>query len=169
MTSDKPDPPNGGSDAPENLPLLPSGFRGQTFAVVELFLDLVYAARAVAPLDLESVLIYYCVSEATMRPLLLGDTPPEILDMPEPPEEFRGSISRLLVADRVGLPRETVRRKIAALITAGLLAEDAEGRVRTTRNLGQPHVQKAVMDAHAAVVRYNARLKQLGVSENGIA
>lgn len=125
---------------------------------------MVYAARMVAPIDLESVLIYYCVSEATMRPLVLGDTPPEVMNMALPPEQYRGSISRLLVADRVGLPRETVRRKIAALISSGLLAEDEEGRVRTTRNLAEPHVQKGVADAHAAVMRYQARLKQLGVT-----
>ena len=156
MTS-KPSPPETGQQP------LPPGLRGQTFAVVELLLDMIYAARSVAPFDLESVLIYYCVSEATMRPLVLGDTPPEVMNMPLPPEQYRGSISRLLVADRVGLPRETVRRKIAAMISSGLLTEDEEGRVRTTRNLAEPHVQKAVNDGHGAVTRYLARLKQLGV------
>ncbi len=160
-------PPKGDNKG-ENLSPLPPGFRGQTFAVVELLLDMVYAARAVAASDLESVLIYYCVSEATMRPLLLGDAPPEVMNMPLPPEQYRGSISRLLVADRVGLPRETVRRKIAALIASGLLVEDGEGRVRTTRNLAEPHVQKGVGDAHAAVMRYRARLKQFGVPEEGV-
>lgn len=145
---------------------LPPGLRAQSFASVELLLDLVYVARAIGDIDLDSVLIYYCVSEATMRPLVLDpDTSPEIMAMPLPPDQLRGSISRLLVADRVGLPRETVRRKIASLIASGLLVEDDEGRVRTTRNLGQAHVQKAAHDAHAAVQRYLARLRQFGVSD----
>lgn len=145
---------------------LPDGLRAQAFASVELLLDLVYTARSIAAIDLESILIYFCVSEATMRPLVLGpDTPADVMAMPEPPEEMRGSISRLLVADRVGFARETVRRKIAGLLAAGLLVEDAEGRVRTRRNLGDAHIQKAAADAHAAVQRYQARLRQFGVSD----
>jgi DNA-binding transcriptional ArsR family regulator len=142
---------------------LPPDVRPRAFAGVELLLDVMYVAQSFVGLELESVLIYFCVAEATMRPLVLGPNPPgALINTPLPPEEARGSISRLLIADRTGLPRETVRRKTNALIEAGLLYEDKQGGVRTLRNLMSPEVQKAADDVFAAVQRYDARLRQLG-------
>jgi len=45
------------------------------------------------------------------------------------PSEMRPGISRRAIADSVGLPRETVRRKIAALIADGHVVEE-EGLVK---------------------------------------
>ena len=55
------------------------------------------------------------------------------------PAEMARAISRQAVADTLGSPRETVRRKIADLIRKGLLAE-APGGVITTRGVigGEP-------------------------------
>jgi hypothetical protein len=137
--------------------------RAYAFSNVELMLDLVYASRMGPKLDLESMFIYLTVSEATMRPLMLDpSTPPEVLELVEPPEEYRGSITRLLVADRIGMPRETVRRKIQKMLDDGLLAEDAEGRVRTTRNFGDGSVQDWTRLTFAAVQRYEQRLRHFG-------
>jgi len=137
--------------------------RAYAFSNVELMLDLVYAARVGPKLDLESMFIYLTVSEATMRPLMLDtSTPPEVLELVEPPEEYRGSITRLLVADRIGMPRETVRRKIQKMIDDGLLAEDDQGRIRTTRNFGDGNVQEWARLTFAAVQRYDQRLRQFG-------
>jgi hypothetical protein len=146
---------------------LPDGFRARTYAAVELLLDVIYTARSIGDLDPEQMLIYFCISEATMRPMLLNpDTPREVLESPTPPDQYRGSISRLLVADRLGLPRETVRRKIKKLIEMGLLADDGGGHLRTTYNLADPGVQKACDDVYAAVQRYQARIGQLGAHRN---
>lgn len=142
---------------------VPRNMRAYAFSNVELMLDLVYASRVGPKLDLESMFIYLTVSEATMRPLMLdASTPPEVLELVEPPEEYRGPITRLLVADRIGMPRETVRRKIQKMIDDGLLAEDAEGRIRTTRNFGQGNVQEWARLTFAAVQRYDQRLRQFG-------
>lgn len=142
---------------------VPPNMRAYAFANVELMLDLIYAARVGPKLDLESMFIYLTVSEATMRPLMLDpSTPPEVLELVEPPEEFRGSITRLLAADRIGLPRETVRRKIQKMIDDGLLAEDAEGRIRTTRNFGDGNIQEWASITFAAVQRYEQRLRYFG-------
>jgi hypothetical protein len=147
----------------ESPPKVPRNMRAYAFSNVELMLDLVYASRVGPKLDLESMFIYLTVSEATMRPLMLDpSTPPEVLELVEPPEEYRGSITRLLVADRIGMPRETVRRKIQRMIEDGLLAEDAEGRVRTTRNFGEGSVQDWTRLTFAAVQRYEQRLRQFG-------
>lgn len=142
---------------------IPAGMRAHAYAGVELMLDMVYAARKRVPIDLESLMIYLTVSEASMRPLLLdAATPPDVLELAEPPEQYRGAITRVLVADRLGLPRETVRRKVQKLLKLGLIHEDAEGRVRTTRNFADPGIQSWVRDSFAAVQRYDARLRHLG-------
>lgn len=142
---------------------VPTGMRAHAYAGVELMLDMVYAARQRAPIDLESLLIYLTVSEATMRPLLLdGSTPADVLELAEPPEQYRGSITRVLVADRLALPRETVRRKVQKLLKLGLVQEDEDGRVRTTRNFADPRIQSWIRDSFIAVQRYDARLKQFG-------
>ncbi len=144
---------------------IPAGMRAHAYAGVELMLDMVYAARQRAPIDLESLLIYLTVSEATMRPLLLdSSTPPDVLELAEPPEELRGSITRVLVADRLGFPRETVRRKVQKLLKMGLIQEDEDGRVRTTRNFADERIQSWIRDSFLAVQRYDARLKQFGRS-----
>ena len=142
---------------------IPAGMRAHAYAGVELMLDMIYTARQRMPIDLESLLIYLTISEATMRPLLLDpSTPPEALELAEPPEEFRGSITRLLVAHRLGMPRETVRRKVQKLIKLGVIREDDEGRVRTTRNFADPLIQSWVRDSFMTVQRYEARLRQFG-------
>jgi hypothetical protein len=147
----------------DSPPKVPRNMRAYAFSNVELMLDLVYASRVGPKLDLESMFIYLTVSEATMRPLMLDpSTPPEVLELVEPPEEYRGSITRLLVADRIGMPRETVRRKIQKMLDEGLLAEDDEGRVRTTRNFGQGSVQDWTRLTFEAVQRYEQRLRQFG-------
>ncbi len=145
--------------------MLPDHVRPRAFAAVELLLDMLHGARSVIHLDLESIVIYFSIAEASMRPLVLGsDVPDHVRRAVKPPEDYRGAISRLLIADRTGLARETVRRKINKLVKAGLLTEDDQGRVRTLRNLDDPAMQKASDDAFAAVQRYDARLRQLGTA-----
>lgn len=137
--------------------------RPRAYAGVELLLDVIHAARSVVEADLESMLIYFCVAEASMRPLVLGpNARPDLANVAEPPDEARGSISRLLIADRTNLARETVRRKTNALIEAGVLYEDTQGGVRAPRNLNSPEIQKAANDVYAAAKRYDARLRQMG-------
>lgn len=146
-----------------HIRMLPKDTRPRAFAAVELLLDMLHIVRGVADLDLESVAIYYCIAEATMRPLVLGaGVPANVRRAAKPPEEYRGSISRMLIADRTGIPRETVRRKVNALVEAGYLTEDDKRCVRTTRILDNPVVQKAGDNVFAAVQRYHVRLRELG-------
>ncbi len=137
--------------------------RPRAFAGVQLLLDACRIARTVVDLDLESVIIYYCVAEATMSPLMLGsDVSDQARRAVKPPEEFRGSITRLMISERTHLSRETVRRKTNALVEAGLLIKGSRGRVSTPSNLDNPRVRQAGNDLFAAVERYDARLKQFG-------
>lgn len=136
--------------------------RARAYAGVELLLDVIYIAQTRIGLDLESTLICYCVAEATMRPLVeAAKERPELLTMVLPPDEVRGSISRLLIADRTGLARETVRRKVRQLLDSGWLIEDGKRRLRTMPTLQSPAAQKAGREVLAAVVRYDRRLREL--------
>ncbi len=137
--------------------------RPKFFAALELALDVWHIARANAdrsrkPDDLS---VRDGGDDASL--VLGGESPPEVLASIHPAEEYRGSISRLLVADRLSLPRETVRRKIKAMVKDGLLMQDDEGRVRVVSRLADAAVA-VPSEVHAAVLRYHERLKSLGVS-----
>lgn len=143
---------------------IPTDLRPKAYASAELFLDMLYAIRQIADVDLESVAIYVCVGEATMRPVLSDAALVEqIANVDVAPEDARGSITMLLVSDRLSLPRETVRRKVKQLIASGLLYEDTNGRIRTTPNFADPRMMDAIGSIHEAVERYHARLAKCGV------
>ncbi len=123
---------------------------------------MLHLLREATGLDHESIVIACAVNVAAMRPLLLGaDAPLHLVDVSEPPDEYRGSISRSGVAEITGLPRETVRRKINQLIEAGMLEEHGSGEVRPIRDLGNPQWQHIADAGFAAVQRYDRRLRSL--------
>lgn len=141
--------------------------RCKAFAALELMLDIMHSTRTLTQVDGESMIIFACVTEATMRQLMLSpDTPEDVKKMQKPPEEYRGSITMLSVADKLGLPRETVRRKIKALIDKKILVEH-DGRIRSRPYVMSPRGQRAASDIFDAVKRYTDRLHQLGVAAPG--
>lgn len=140
--------------------------RPRAYASMELFLDILHAVRGLVDIDFESIAIYVCVAEATMRPVMADtDLVEKLPDLEVAPEDIRGSITMLLVSDRLGLPRETVRRKVKQLIAMNLLYEDEKGRVRSTPNFENPKVSEAVKSIHDAVRRYHERLAKYGVTD----
>lgn len=143
---------------------LPKRTRPRVYAACELFLDILWSVRSRAPdMDLETLLIFLVVNEAAMRPLLVGpNARHDLLDHPHPPDEARGAISRNLLADRTGLPRETVRRKVNQLIAAALINETREGELRPATMLSDVIYQQIADECYEAVKRYDARLRSLG-------
>ena len=138
---------------------IPQDLRPKAYASLELLLDVIHATRTLVQADLESIAIYLCVAEATMRPVLADPARVRALSTTaRAPEEWRGSITMLQVADRLEIPRETVRRKVKQLIERGLLYADDRGRIRSTPNFDNPAVAPAVDDVHDAVRRYRERL-----------
>ncbi len=143
--------------------MLESDVRPKAFAAIELFLDLTHIARSMFKSDIESTLIWFSITEATLRPLMLDDAVPVTKKLlKKPASEDLGTISRVAIADRTGLPRETVRRKINALIKAGLVAEERPGNIRTVLDISAPHVMNSISESFKAVSRYQKRLQQLG-------
>jgi DNA-binding transcriptional ArsR family regulator len=145
--------------------VVPPHVRAIAFAACELMLDQIYALQSYTKADLESMLILLYVTDATMRPFMLdpGITQ-EVLTAAQPPDEIRGSISRRMIAEKTGLPRETVRRKTQELAEAGLLIIDDEDRIRSAKRLAEPEFRRIVEDGHRAVLRYVQRLEALGIS-----
>lgn len=147
-----------------NVQPLPRNTRPRIYAACELILDMLWSVRSqTADLDLETLLIFVVINEATMRPLVVGPNARlDLIDHPSPPDEARGSISRNLIADRASLPRETVRRKVNQLIRIGLLSETREGEVRPVPMLAETGYQRVADECFDAVERYDARLRSLG-------
>lgn len=133
---------------------------------MELFLDMMHAVRGLVELDFESIAIYVCVGEATMRPLLADpDLVAKLAGEAVASDDLRGSITMLLVADRMGIPRETVRRKVKNLIKLGLLYEDDKGRIRSTAVFTNPKVPETMKAIQDAVRRYHERLAKYGIQD----
>jgi hypothetical protein len=140
--------------------------RPRTYASIELFLDMLHAVRTLVDVDLESIAIYVCVAEATVRPVVADPgRVAELADVEVAPEDLRGSITMLLVSDRLGMPRETVRRKVKQLIEHGLLYQDDKGRVRSTPNFHEPRMGECVEAIGDAVRRYHERLALYGIND----
>ena len=144
---------------------VPPFTRPGAFAATELMLDLFYLTTDYFRLDLETIWILAVIGHETMRPWILDPAAAsKHLTDQVVPEEMRGFISRRMVADRTGLPRETVRRRIAELEKRGLVALDTKGNVRLHgKSVADPAYQKTVIDIHRAVERYRKRIAAFGV------
>lgn len=107
-------------------------FRRQTIICSEALLRILRAALAANGDDLETTVIYLAVAcgsaSGAIRNASLAAAPPGPGRIA--PQHY-GGVSRRQIALSTGLPRETVRRKIAALLARGdLVPEGARVRVR---------------------------------------
>ncbi|KAF0176301.1 MAG: hypothetical protein IV086_18575 [Hyphomonadaceae bacterium] len=148
--------------------LPPSLARAGLFAASELFLDIAHVATSYYKLDLESIWILAVIGQETMRPWILDETlaAEHMSDQLVPPE-IRGTISRRMVAEKTGLPRETVRRRIALLEARGLVVFDEHDRARLPGDrIVDPEMHKALRDLIVAVGRFGERMRGLGAIAN---
>lgn len=142
---------------------VPPFTRPAAFAATELILDIFHALTTHYQLDLEAIWILTVVGHETMRPWILDpNLADQYLTADRVPDAVRGSISRLMVADRTGLPRETVRRRISELSASGFITLDERGYVRLTGDkvTGAPY-QSGVAEIYSAVERYRKRVTAL--------
>lgn len=82
--------------------------------------------------DYERAIIVLSVTMANIQHLIHApETLGEYADMGTIiPAELQRPVTRLAITRATGLPRETVRRKVASLIDEGLLVDDERGGVR---------------------------------------
>ncbi len=103
--------------------------------VMEGLLRMMRAAGDTYGHDYEAILIYWSVVVASVGRYLRSDDLITLIESGGPlPEEEHHPISARAIAEATGLPRETVRRKIATLVADGHLAQDQRG-VRTRPGL----------------------------------
>jgi DNA-binding transcriptional ArsR family regulator len=74
------------------------------------------------------------------------------------PAELQRPVTRLAITRATGLPRETVRRKVASLIEAGILIKDERGGVRMTPGALNTDLFVGAVAQNDADVRRLARL-----------
>lgn len=140
------------------------GWRMAAFATTELALDAFYLFTRTLNLDLDAFWIYACVANNTMRMIVLDPVLSErYANVVDVPASMRPTVSRRAIADKTGLPRETVRRRVKALVERGLLECDEDGNVRVSINYSA-EVTQGLNELHRSVVSYLARLEQASVA-----
>ena len=124
----------------------------------DLLFDVLQEARSFYHgLEIDEIVILVCVAEATMRPLVVGENE-SLLRSEFPADDVRGWISRRLIAERTGLPRETVRRKVRRLVDHALLVVDEEGHVRSIQMLSNSALAQNLENVRCFVGRYLKRV-----------
>ena len=115
----------------------PQALRTLNGLMLELVTRYMRNAAQVFGDDYDAAIIFLAVAEANGRAsrhdVSLNERIPD-LGAPLPPEDVR-PMSRQAIAESLGLPRETVRRKIAALVAQGFLEEDPRGGVILVRGV----------------------------------
>ncbi len=129
--------------------------------VIEGLLRIMRAAGDTYGHDYEAILIYWSVVTASVGRFLRNDDLITLIEGGGPlPEEAHHPISARAIAEATGLPRETVRRKIAALVADGHLAQDNRG-VRTQPGLLEQRGNHAFVVAAAREVRRMATAMEM--------
>jgi DNA-binding IclR family transcriptional regulator len=72
-----------------------------------------------------------------------------------------------MIADKTGIPRETVRRRVDELVAAGLLLVDSDDKLRSATFLGDPECQRAIDSARRAIRLSQKRLSDVDCSSGG--
>lgn len=110
----------------------------------EVMLDLFYEAHALLELDLTDTLIVMCVVNASLKR-------PQSPSLPS----VRVVISQRLIAERLGIPRESARRRVRGLADRGVLQMSAHGQVLGL-TLDSARLQQLARVGTRAITRYKA-------------
>ncbi len=93
---------------------------------------------------------------------LRGRVYTEISDIP--PDEERRPITIRQVADSLGLPYETVRRRFVEMIDRGVAKKvSREGFIIPSEVHARPEMVNSVRRSHASLMRFLKELKALGI------
>lgn len=139
--------------------IMPADVRPVLFSGSALMLELLRLYTSALRLDAESIWILLYVIQQSMGEFLLNPEQARAwARAPVVDDAVRGWVSRRSVAEATGLPRETVRRKMAVLAEQGLIIEDANGCIRV-RNEGweQQGLEDFTRDFQACIERHRQR------------
>ena len=113
--------------------------------------------------DYDCAMIFLAVLESNGRhnirqPYFLDDYSDARASLPA---ELARPISRKAISESLGLPRETVRRKVSSLVKQGFLVEDERGGVITARDvIGREEFLAAQQRAIGYLRQFNADLRR---------
>lgn len=138
---------------------IPREARPRAYAGVALLLDLLYAMREATGLDYDDMLLWAAASAMGMRQSV---SLPGAIEPAPSPDSDAGFVARTRLAEVVGLPRETARRRINALIEAAVLEETPTGRVRVAAPFLAQALQQTADGAFDAAERFYQQLRALG-------
>lgn len=119
--------------------------------------------------DYEAIIIYWSVAMASVGRFLRSDDLTFLMEGPGYlPEDAHHPISARAIAEATGLPRETVRRKIASLVADGHLVQDSRG-VRTQPGLlDRRNNRELIMVAIREIKRMGAAMDAMAqIAERG--
>ncbi len=81
-----------------------------------------------------------------------------------PPDEERRPITIRQVADSLGLPYETVRRRVVEMLKRGMARKvGREGFIVPGEALGRPEMVNSLKRSHGSLLRFLKDLKGLGI------
>lgn len=141
---------------PENFRLAVLAFNGFT---LRLFRNM----RELSGLDLETYEVLLTVAVASTQRAVVDDKVRADHPGPDPlPTDLLVGISRRAIAEATGIPRETVRRKIALLASKDLVRTNADGDVVLNYPLKREENRIYFERAFREVNRLSRRFAALG-------
>ena len=140
-----------------DAPAMPRNLRLKGLIVCEALLRICRLVTDHFDCDVECFECYLAVVSANLGRMMRSPDP--IDDARPPPDEDRLPVSRRAIAASVGLPRETVRRKVMELIDKGHLIEVRGGLKAVAPVLEHADNLQIVLGAIRAFERAVAELK----------
>ena len=125
------------------------------YRFVEFFIDhLVDVSRAFRG-DMQAMLVLALIGQSWIKAVCAAQA--EGIEPAELPAE-RTSTSASRIADVTGIPRQTVRRKLAALEERGWILRNEDGSYRLAQTDGQSAARRDLSDVDRRALRRVARL-----------
>lgn len=132
---------------------------------LELILDVEKIGRDRRSHDLIDALLFTAVLTANVTPMLRNrdlELAYATIDTPAPPE-LRRPVSVSAIAHSLGMPFETVRRRVRGLVRNGALAHGERGVIATPASVVDPAYIGIMLDRHQRIGRFYADLLDAGV------
>lgn len=140
----------------------PAAARPINAFAVEFVVRYIREAAALFDNDYDRAIIFLTVLEANgrqnIREAFFREKYADVRD--SLPVELVRPVSRLALAESLGMPRETVRRKIAALIEDGFLEEVGDGVITARGVIGNETFRAAQTRVIAYVRQFQSDLRQ---------
>ncbi len=138
---------------------MPKNLRLKGLLVCEALLRLFRTITDHFDCDIECFICYLAVISANLGRIVRDPESLRLLEDRPPPDEYRLPVSRRAIASSVGLPRETVRRKVMELVEKGHLVEVRGGLRAVSPVLERADNRQIVLEAIRTFERIVSELK----------